>query len=56
MKLIYNRDYKLAMLYPVKMKIYKGKVVETTDKVLIQELKKIGFQEVKKKTKGKEGE
>lgn len=50
MKLKYEGDEKLKLIYPFKMDIYKGVEFETDDKDTIKRLKEIGFKQAKEKT------
>lgn len=51
MKLKYDGEKKFLILFPVNELVQKGKVIETTDKNFIKDLKELGFKEVKETKK-----
>mgnify|MGYP001199616105 CR=1 FL=1 len=53
MKLIYNGKKPFRILFPERHEVSEGYVIETDDKVFIDELKTMGFEEVQETKKGK---
>jgi hypothetical protein len=51
MKLKYEGEKQLLILFPENHLVSKGYEIETTDKKFIHDLKEIGFKEVKAKKK-----
>lgn len=51
MKLKYEGEKKKRILFPVDKTIEKGTEIETTDKKFINDLKALGFKEVKENKK-----